>query len=177
MSKTWKWIIGILIALAVLSICVAVPIGFHLFAGRYAQQFRAEGIQQGDNNDFGPGMMWRGQGGENDFGPGMMRRGQGGYEGYYGPGMMGRGYGYPGMMGGFFFPFGGLFMGLIGLAVLGLAVYGVVALFNRRPAAQAPVVSPAAVSPVATHPCASCGKPAQDDWKTCPYCGNALETQ
>jgi hypothetical protein len=175
MSKTWKWIIGILIALAVLSICVAVPVGFHLFASRYAQQFQAEGIQKGVNNDFGPGMMWRGQGRENDFGPGRMGRGQGNYDGF-GPGMMGRGYGYRGMMGGGFgfFPFGGIFMGLIGLAILGLAVYGVIALFNRHPA---PVVVPASVSPVVTHTCSNCSKPAQDDWKTCPYCGHALENQ
>jgi hypothetical protein len=174
MSKTWKWIIGIIIALVILAGCVAIPFGMHQFAGRYARQYQAEGIQQGDYKGFGPGMMWRGQGGDNDFGPGMMERGRGGE--FWHNGMMGRGYGYPGMMrGGFgFFPFGGIFMGLIGLAILGLAVYGVVALFNRRPA---PVMVAAPVAPIATQPCASCGKPTQDDWKTCPYCGNSLVSQ
>ena len=175
MSKTWKWVIGILIALVILVGCVAIPFGMHQFAGRFAWQFQPEENQQGDYKDFGPGMMWRGQGGDNDFGPGMMWRGQGGDNGF-GPGMMGRGYGYHGMMrGGFgFFPFGGIFMGLIGLTILGLAVYGVVALFNRRPA---PAMVTAPVAPVSTHTCASCGKPTQDDWKTCPYCGNSLESQ
>jgi hypothetical protein len=174
MSKTWKWIIGILIALVVLSVLVAVPLGMHLFAGRYAQQLQAVGNQQGSNNEFGPGMMWRGQGDGDNFGPGMMGRGRGDEYSHYG--MMGRGYGYRGMMGGGFgfFPIGGIFMGLIGLAVLGLAVYGVVALFNRQPT---PVVVPAPVPTVAAHACSSCGKPVQDDWKTCPYCGNTLENQ
>jgi len=169
MSKTWKWIIGILIALVVLAVFVAVPFGMHQFAGRYARQFQEEGNQQGLNDNVGPG----GQGGEYNSGTCLMRRGQGDFD-EFGPGMMRRGYGYPGGMmgGGFgFFHFGGLFMGLIGLAVLGLAVYGVVALFNRRPA---PVVVPAPVSPVSTHTCANCGKPAQDEWKTCPYCGTSL---
>jgi uncharacterized membrane protein len=158
MSKTWKWIIGILIALVVLAVIVAVPLGMHQYASRYATQNYAQGYQRDNDSDFGPGMMGRYPGG-----------------GYGHGGMMGRGFGYSGMMrGGFgFFPFGGIFTGLFGLAILGLAIYGIVALFNRRPA---PVAVPAAnVSPVATATCANCGKPAQEDWKTCPYCGNALE--
>lgn len=81
----------------------------------------------------------------------------------FGYGMMG--YGHGGMMGGFdFFPF---FMGLMWLVPLGtiiLAVLGVVWLVNNLSGSKI----------VQGRNCPSCGKPAQADWKTCPYCGNGL---
>lgn len=84
----------------------------------------------------------------------------------YGYGMMGGYYGYP-MMGGYgmmgFTPFGMLFMWLIPLGSLALLVLGIVWLVNAVSGSKA-----------AARLCAHCGRPAQADWKTCPYCGNAL---
>jgi len=81
-------------------------------------------------------------------------------------GMMG-----PGMMGGWGFmtPFGFLgpvLMWLLPVGVLALLVYGAVSLFNglNRPGN----------GPYAERNCANCGKVAQTDWTTCPYCGKAL---
>ncbi len=31
------------------------------------------------------------------------------------------------------------------------------------------------VTPMATHPCPTCGKPVQDDFVVCPYCGTQLK--
>jgi hypothetical protein len=83
-----------------------------------------------------------------------------------GYGMMGGRYGGYGMMGGYgFFPFGGL-MWLIPLGTLALAVLGIVWLVNNLNGSKN-VQAPPSV-------CVSCGKAAQADWKTCPYCGNTL---
>ena len=83
--------------------------------------------------------------------------------------------GYGGMMGGFGFmnPFGFLgmaLMWLIPLAVIVLVVLGVVSLFNglNKATPQNPSVSEPARS------CQNCGKTAQADWATCPYCGKSL---
>jgi hypothetical protein len=84
----------------------------------------------------------------------------------YGYGMMGGRYGGYGMMGGYgFSPFGGL-MWLIPLGTLTLVVLGIVWLVNNLNASKNVQASPRV--------CASCGKAAQADWKTCPYCGNTL---
>ena len=75
------------------------------------------------------------------------------------------GYGY-GMMGGYgFSPFGGL-MWLIPLGTLALVVLGIIWLVNNLNGSKNVQASPRV--------CASCGKAAQADWKTCPYCGNTL---
>ncbi|MFH2104177.1 MAG: zinc ribbon domain-containing protein [Chloroflexota bacterium] len=89
----------------------------------------------------------------------------------YGVGGMMGGYGwhYPMMSGWGFSPLGGIFMGLgmlliwiIPLGLLFLVVYGAIRLANpTRP-------------PAVVQTCANCGKAAQSDWKTCPYCGKAL---
>lgn len=99
-------------------------------------------------------------------------RGFGGYSGYgmmYPGGMMG-GWGFGPMMGSFGI-FGGLMMllaFLLPLGLISLIVFGVISLL-RRPATT---ITPPAYVP--THACPSCGKPAQADWKTCPYCGQNL---
>src|SRR5574341_1119640 len=94
-------------------------------------------------------------------------------------GMMGRG----GMMGGhfgYFFPLGFLWMGLMllsPLALLVLIVLGGVALVSSLTRANKPAPAPATpVTPAVTsgRTCSNCGKPAQADWNTCPYCGNPL---
>ena len=81
----------------------------------------------------------------------------------------------PGMMGsfGFFNPlgfFGMALMWLIPLGIVVLVVIGIISLINslnnssRQNAASNP----------AGRACPSCGKPAQVDWSTCPYCSNPL---
>ncbi len=83
-------------------------------------------------------------------------------------------------------PVGSIFGGLLGLGLLVLVIVGIVALVNviirgNRPAqvtsnAQQPIppTTSAAQAPVSPRICANCGKPAQEDWKTCPYCGSPL---
>ena len=155
MSKTWKWIIGIVIGLLVLAVIIAIPFGMHQLAGNYSQQYPARGFESGFDRDFGPGMM--GRGADNYYWHHSMMYLN---RGFVGPMTFGFGY----------FIFGILRL-LIPLAVVGLAIYGAVALFKRKPP-QA--VAAEAVPAVPTQTCASCGKPAQDDWKNCPYCGNTL---
>ena len=93
---------------------------------------------------------------------------------------LGYGFGY-GMMGNYgmtlapgasagvgghgFFPFGGL-MWFVPLGTLALVVLGIVWLVNNLNGSKNVQVPPRV--------CASCGKAAQADWKTCPYCGNNL---
>ncbi|MBU2612076.1 MAG: hypothetical protein KJ606_14200 [Chloroflexi bacterium] len=91
--------------------------------------------------------------------------------------MLGHGWTGYGRMGGYsmmgsrfgFMPFGwiGMLLGwLIPLGLLVLAVLGIISLFNRNKGTT-PSAPPART-------CAQCSKPAQADWKTCPYCGNSL---
>ncbi len=86
-----------------------------------------------------------------------------------GPGMMGR-FGHFPILGGF--GVFGMVMMLLGFLVpvglIVLAAFGVVALF-RRPGAPVP---PPPAAPSRT--CSNCGRPAQADWTTCPYCGQKL---
>jgi hypothetical protein len=84
----------------------------------------------------------------------------------YGYGMMGNGRGGGGgMMGNFgFFPFWMGLMWIVPLGIVVLAVLGVVWLVNNVNGSKT----------VQGQTCSSCGKPAQVDWKTCPYCGNNL---
>jgi uncharacterized membrane protein len=90
--------------------------------------------------------------------------------------------GHPGprMMGGF-----GLFGGWLLLTrflgqiiILGLVITGVVALVKtlNRPHSQ-PIQSteqPPVPAPVQTLACKACGKPLQDNWANCPYCGEKI---
>lgn len=102
------------------------------------------------------------------FGGGMMSGW--GYRGGYG--MMG-GYGGPGMMNWGLSPFGWfgmglgmLFMWFIPISVIALIVFGVASLVRNtgNTAPSAPLT-----------PCPHCGKGAQADWQSCPYCGTALK--
>lgn len=87
-----------------------------------------------------------------------------------------------------------IFGGLLGLGLLILVIVGIVALIsaitrgNRpaqvtqtaqptppiQPTPVSEMTAPAAEMAAPTRTCSNCGKPAQDDWKTCPYCGNPL---
>jgi hypothetical protein len=95
----------------------------------------------------------------------MGRFWSGGYGGMMrGPGMMG-GFGYMNPLG----FFGMALMWLIPVGVLVLLVVGAVALVNglNKPRNAAPTTTP-------DRKCTDCGKAAQSDWTTCPYCGKAL---
>ncbi len=96
----------------------------------------------------------------------MMGRFWGGYGGMMGgPGMMG-GYGYMHPFG-----WGGMLLGwLIPVGVIVLLVVGAVALVNSLNKSVNPTQPPA----VPLRTCSNCGKPAQADWNTCPYCGQKL---
>ena len=93
----------------------------------------------------------------------MGRFSMGGYNGMMGPGMMG-GFG-------FFNPFGFLGMGLmwvIPASILVLFVVGALALINSLIKSGNPVLA------VSKQGCSNCGKTAQPNWATCPYCGTSL---
>ena len=68
----------------------------------------------------------------------------------------------PGMRSVGFLPFGGL-MWIFPLGFLVLLVLGIIWLIKalRKPEAV----------PLQTHSCKNCGKPVQEDWRNCPYCG------
>jgi len=94
------------------------------------------------------------------------------------------GYGYTMMRPGFrmmepqrFYinPIRSIFGGLLGLGVFVLVIVGIVALVNALVRGNRSVqATPPAQTAVPSRTCSNCGKPAQDDWKTCPYCGNPL---
>lgn len=68
-----------------------------------------------------------------------------------------------------------IFGGLLGLGVIVLVIVGIVALVNALVRGNRPIqTNPPAQMTTPTRTCSNCGKPAQDDWKTCPYCGNPL---
>jgi uncharacterized membrane protein len=94
----------------------------------------------------------------------MGRPWTGGYGGMMGPGMMG-GFGYWNPLG----FIGMALMWLIPIGLLVLLVLGAVALINglTRSGNSAPAVP--------NRTCSNCGKQAQSDWTTCPYCGKALQ--
>jgi zinc-ribbon domain len=74
-----------------------------------------------------------------------------------------------------FSPLRAIFGGLLGLGVFVLVIVGIVALVNALVRGNRPVqTTPPAQMAAPTRTCSNCGKPAQDDWKTCPYCGNPL---
>jgi uncharacterized membrane protein len=92
-----------------------------------------------------------------------------GGRGYGGWGMMG-----PGMMGGRgFAPFGWIGMLLMWLFPLGfgvlvaLGIVWLVRAIGQGRSGQQPA------APART--CPNCHRPAQADWRNCPYCGTALE--
>ncbi len=91
--------------------------------------------------------------------------------------MFGRSWmgGYGGMMGGFYpmhsFGWGGMFLGwLIPVGVIVLLVIGAITLINNLNRSGHITQPPAAQSRI----CTNCGRPAQADWSTCPYCGQQL---
>jgi len=84
--------------------------------------------------------------------------------------MMGSRLGYGlHLMGGFpLLGFAGAFLVrcLVPLAIIALLVVGIVVLVRRSNK----------VTPKTTRTCANCGKPLQEDWTHCPYCGADVNT-
>jgi hypothetical protein len=74
-----------------------------------------------------------------------------------------------------FSPVRSIFGGLLGLGVVVLVIVGIVALVSALVRSNRPAqTTPPAQMTAPSRTCSNCGKPAQDDWKTCPYCGNPL---
>jgi len=107
-------------------------------------------------------------GGYGGWGPGwgMMGPGMPALSPVEGMGGWGRGWGGWGLG-----PFGWLgmiFMWLFPLGLLALLILGVVWLIKA-------VAQPGSQTPAAPgRTCPNCGRPAQADWKNCPYCGTTL---
>ena len=162
MSKTWKWIIGILVGLVLL--CGVVSIGFMVF-GRINESAwglgaHAPRVWEGErlfprNDSPWDDMPMH----PNRFFPGRMMPG--------------------------FLPFGGFFGGLFCLGFLLLILLGIVALvlsLTRTRNQVAAVASEAPPAPIAegvamatpARACSNCQRPLNDDWSHCPYCGTAL---
>jgi len=149
MSRTGKWIIGILIGLLVLAALAAA--GFWVFTNWNGGGWMMAGrnLRAWDDDRV---MPWRG------MHPGGMPFGM----------MQGRGFGG-------WFPFGILFGGLLQLGILALVIYGVIALIRglTRPqhAAVTPLPTAAPQAAPMMHACANYGYAVQEGWKHCPNCG------
>ncbi|OGN94081.1 MAG: hypothetical protein A2Y88_13370 [Chloroflexi bacterium RBG_13_48_10] len=96
--------------------------------------------------------------------------------GGYGYGLMRPGIRMMDHMRFYYSPVRSIFGGLLCLGVILLVIVGIVAMVNAivhsNKQAQA---SPPAQMTAPSRTCGNCGKPAQEEWKTCPYCGNPLD--
>jgi hypothetical protein len=164
MKKGWKWVIGIVIVLVVVT---ALVVGAFLLRSHFANVVNIAKLNR-------PGVKVPG------YVPRQRFPGVDGW-GVYGMHMRG-----PGILGfGRWNPLGGIIVGVFCLGFLALVVLGIIWLVRRlrNPAAVSAAVSPAApvtpiaepVTPVvpvaAVHPCPKCGEPVQEGWKHCPNCG------
>ncbi|HEC21975.1 MAG TPA: zinc ribbon domain-containing protein [Chloroflexi bacterium] len=99
------------------------------------------------------------------MGGGMM------WPGTWGRGMMGGGFGLLGWL-------GVIIAWLTRLGILALLVVGVLWLIRAvgQSGGATVATTPAAAPKAETgKTCPACGKPVQDDWQVCPYCGGALK--
>lgn len=88
------------------------------------------------------------------------------------------GYNFPfrsGMMGGFgymhpFSFFGMAFMWLIPIGIVVLLALGIMSLFKESKKTDHQHVDTSTLAQV----CQNCGKNVQNDWNTCPYCGEKI---
>lgn len=95
--------------------------------------------------------------------------------GGYGYSMMGPGFRMMQPMRYYYSPVRTIFGALFGLGVFVLIIVGIVALVGAIVRGNRPMQSTTpAPTTATTRVCSNCGKPAQDEWKTCPYCGNPL---
>lgn len=157
MSKTWKWILGILLVLVIVG-SIVCAVAFH------AGFMRTSLVER---NIFQP-HSWNGF---DRNGPMM-----GGDYGFYNPGSMMRGYGFVPPLFGFGFA---LLRGLVPLTLLGLLVYGAYWFGKKKSNAQVNAVATSSESvsgspapePTEEKTCKKCGGIVQEDWRNCPYCG------
>jgi hypothetical protein len=154
MSKTWKWIIGILIGLLV--VCVIAGLAFTIFGslrgGAWVMGTHMPRYWDGGRLNPRNDIPWNNM----PMRPNLWMRG--------------------------FLPFGGLLRGLFCLGFLFLLGVGVAALIaaftrSRKPAAAVVQPAPAAEKAQAAIParnCPNCDRPVEDGWSHCPYCGTTL---
>lgn len=143
MSKTWKWVLGILLVLVVVAALVAVPLVMHNYmAANPGVLSQARGWNNGPMMRGNDG--WLGQPGQNS-GPGR-------FDNRGGP-MMGGGRGFARLNGFGPFGFGLMFLGgllrLIPLALFGLLLYGVYQLGKRSGLRSAQIPAPVSTPPAA----------------------------
>lgn len=128
-------------------VILAVLIGVGFLVRSNFRVYRAEALGSRGFSERGPGMMPYGGFGSHMRGFGMMRFG--------------------------LMPFGGLIGGLFSLGFLVLVVLGTIWLV-RSLRTPKPVEASAAMPDAVVNPCKKCGRPIQDDWKNCPYCGKKV---
>jgi hypothetical protein len=133
------------IVLGLVVLAVLIGVGFMLRSNFHV--YRLEARVFPGFSERGPGMMPYGGFGSHMRGPGM------------------RGFGL--------MPFAGFIGGLFFLGFLALVVLGIIWLV-RRLGTPKPVEAPVAVPAEVINPCKKCGRPIQDDWKICPYCGKKV---
>ena len=171
MKKGFKWVLGIVIGLAVVAVLVGA--GFMVFNRVHQVGWMMGGrdFRLGDNKSArswrtvpGQEMPW-GVKPQNDR-------------------PMGPGWGSPMARFGGFQPLKILFGCLIGIGFLVLVVLGVIYLVRSVVQPKQPVVTTAtpvpsapASIPTAVQTCPHCGRPVQDGWSHCPYCGGPITGQ
>lgn len=164
MKTVWKWLLAIVLGLAV--VAGLVGLGFVLYthspmniAYRVAINApRSQSMPGGPQTGKMPDRFWSGP---FRMGPGIQtqRFGHFGYGfGPFGPGMM----------------VFGVLGRLVPLAVVLLLLYIAYQLGKGRATPAAIPAAPPAGVTTPTHPCPACGSLAQDDWKHCPQCGQEL---
>ncbi len=145
MSNFWKWIVGIVILLVVIT---GLMVGSHLLLA---------GLNPGAPGERVIGFR----------GPGMM-----GDYGFSGTGILDNTglstYGCGGRMHGGYMQFGWLGP----LLVVGLIIYGAYWLGSRRSTHSVP---PTASEPVALRICPRCGNQVQAGWNNCAHCGKKID--
>ncbi|MGQ9834113.1 MAG: hypothetical protein ACUVRJ_10020 [Candidatus Villigracilaceae bacterium] len=73
-----------------------------------------------------------------------------------------------------YLPFGGLFRGLgmlLSLVLPAAVLFGIIYGAVRLALKNSQTILPPAVAPLLTHPCPKCGFAVQTGWKHCPACG------
>jgi len=171
MKKALKWIIGILIGLAVIAVVLgAVYLVASQFGGiNWTRDYRL--VQRSGPLQDLPRQGMPGQNMPRQNMPRLFERNE--MPMYY--------YGSWG-----FRPFGGFALigrlvgGVFRLAFLGLVIFLAVTLALRQKQIKQPVTTSAPLPSVeSTQPailnCPHCAREIQADWKHCPYCGNSLE--
>jgi hypothetical protein len=143
MSKTWKWILGILVGLFIVALIAAPFI------------WRSTMLANVDTNRLGVPRAWdvprnNGRAFDNWNRHPMLAIGRSAMP-----------------FGGLFMGLGMLLSLIVPAGILFAIIYGAVRLAIKN----GQTTLPPAVAPPATHPCPKCGFAVQAGWKHCPECG------